>query len=41
MLSHVDEFNRPTMVDVSNKEVTHRTACARALVVFPEDLLNY
>tara|TARA_B100000686_G_scaffold354705_1_gene466526 strand:+ start:3250 stop:3723 length:474 start_codon:yes stop_codon:yes gene_type:complete len=40
MLSHVDEFNRPTMVDVSNKEVTHRTACARALVVFPEDLLS-
>ena len=28
------------MVDVSNKEVTHRTACARALVVFPEDLLS-
>ena len=40
MLSHVDEFNRPTMVDVSNKEVTHRAACARALVIFPEDLLN-
>lgn len=40
MLSHVDKFNRPTMVDVSNKEVTHRTACARALVVFPEDLLS-
>ena len=40
MLSHLDEFNRPTMVDVSNKEVTHRTACARALVVFPGDLLS-
>ena len=41
MLSHIDEFNRPTMVDVSNKEVTHRAACARAVVIFPEDLLSY
>ncbi len=37
-LSHVDAANRPTMVDVSDKSVTDRTAHARAVVEFPEDL---
>jgi len=36
MLSHIDEGNQPTMVDVSEKSVTLRTAHARALVRFPE-----
>ena len=36
-LSHVDDANRPTMVDVGDKAVTERTARARAVVVFPEE----
>lgn len=37
MLSHVDAANRPTMVDVGDKDVTVRTAEASAIVEFPED----
>lgn len=36
-LSHVDEANRPTMVDVGDKVTTRRTAVARARVRFPAD----
>jgi len=36
-LTHVDEANRPTMVDVGDKAVTRRTATARALVEFPPE----
>ncbi len=36
-LTHVDEANRPTMVDVGEKSVTRRTATARAIVEFPPD----
>ena len=39
MLSHVDSANRPTMVDVGDKAVTTRTATARAVVVFPADVV--
>jgi len=39
MLTHVDPANRPTMVDVGDKAVTQRTARARAVVVFPENVL--
>ncbi len=39
MLTHVDSANRPTMVDVGDKAVTQRTAQARAVVVFPENVL--
>jgi cyclic pyranopterin phosphate synthase len=39
MLTHVDSANRPTMVDVGDKAVTRRTALARAVVVFPENVL--
>ncbi len=35
MLSHIDDGNQPTMVDVSEKTVTLRTAHARALVQLP------
>ena len=35
MLSHVDAANQPTMVDVSGKAVTRRTAEARARVILP------
>ena len=40
MLTHIDEANRPTMVDVGDKVVTRRTASARAVVVFPEETLK-
>lgn len=36
MFSHVDERNQPTMVDVSGKRVTARTARASARVYLPE-----
>jgi len=34
-LSHIDEHNQPTMVDVSDKTPTHREAHARTTVRFP------
>ena len=34
-LSHLDAHNRPTMVDVSGKEVTHRVATAEARMRLP------
>jgi cyclic pyranopterin monophosphate synthase len=39
-LSHVDEHARPTMVDVTGKEVTHRTATAESRVQFPPEVAN-
>jgi cyclic pyranopterin phosphate synthase len=38
-LSHVDDKNRPTMVDVGDKAVTAREAHARAVVVLPPEVL--
>ena len=35
-LSHIDERNRPTMVDVSAKEASDREACARTIVHLPD-----
>ncbi len=35
MLTHLDDLNRPAMVDVGGKPATRRTARARALVVLP------
>ena len=35
-LSHIDEKNRPTMVDVSSKHATDREAVARTIVSLPE-----
>ena len=37
-LSHLDQDNQPTMVDVSGKAVTERLAHARSVVVLPADL---
>ena len=39
-LSHIDKRNQPTMVDVSNKDATDRTAHARAVVEFPADVAS-
>lgn len=38
MLSHIDDKNQPTMVDVSEKNVTTRTAHARATVRLPPEV---
>lgn len=37
-LSHIDSQNRPTMVDVSEKTATDRTAHARTRVLLPEEI---
>lgn len=39
-LSHVDARNQPTMVDVSSKEKTDRTAHARCFVSFPDSMVE-
>ena len=38
-LTHLDEQQRPAMVDVGDKGVTTRTAIAEAIVTFPEGVL--
>lgn len=38
MLSHVDKQNKPTMVDVGDKAVTHRTATAEVLIKLPDSV---
>lgn len=37
-LSHIDAQNRPTMVDVSEKQATDRTARARSRVRLPQEI---
>jgi cyclic pyranopterin phosphate synthase len=41
MLTHLDKQDNPTMVDVSAKQVTHRTAIARSIVVLPNEVLQH
>ncbi len=41
MLTHIDKQGNPSMVDVSAKQVTHRTATARSIVVLPDEVLQY
>lgn len=38
-LSHLDERNRPTMVDVSAKDATEREAHARSIVTLPAEVV--
>lgn len=38
-LSHVDDANRPTMVDVGEKTATRRSATARSVVRLPAEVL--
>jgi len=40
-LTHIDKKDNPTMVDVSAKTVTKRTAIATTTVIFPEEIKNY
>jgi len=41
MLNHIDKKNRPTMVDISSKEITKRSATATAKIIFPEAVKSY
>ncbi|MCC9168569.1 cyclic pyranopterin monophosphate synthase MoaC [Pontibacter harenae] len=38
--THLDEKGQATMVDVSAKQVTHRTATARSIVALPPEVLE-
>ena|SRR5258708_5100810 len=38
--SHLDERGQATMVDVSEKQITHRTATARSIVSLPAEVLE-
>ena len=38
-LSHIDDRNRPTMVDVSDKSATDREAHAQSVVILPDAVL--
>jgi cyclic pyranopterin phosphate synthase len=38
--SHLDKTGKATMVDVSAKVVTHRTATARSIVYLPDEVLQ-
>lgn len=40
-LSHLDQQDKPSMVDVSAKQPTHRTATAQSIVVLPAAVLEY
>jgi len=39
-LSHIDESGNASMVDVSNKQATVRTAVASGKVIFPSDVFD-
>jgi len=39
-LSHIDEAGNASMVDVSNKKVSARTAVASGKVTFPSDVFE-
>jgi len=39
-LTHLDRNNRPTMVDVGEKEITHRIATAEARVRLPREVAS-
>lgn len=39
MFTHIDENNRPGVVDVSEKVVTLRTATARSIITVPDEVM--
>ena len=39
--SHLDEQGKPVMVDVGQKDVTHRKARAQALIYLPDEIMKY
>ena len=40
-LTHLDKDNNPSMVDVSSKSISKRTATAKAEVIFPDSIQSY
>ena len=40
MLSHVDEKNQPTMVNIASKDISHRRATAESLVTVPKAVME-
>lgn len=40
VLSHIDKNGKATMVDVSEKQITQRTATARSIVLLPAEVLT-
>ncbi|MGD9340251.1 MAG: cyclic pyranopterin monophosphate synthase MoaC, partial [Chromatiales bacterium] len=40
MLTHIDDRNQPSMVDVSAKSASKRTARAQSIVYLPEPVRN-
>ena len=40
MLTHVDQNNRPTMVTISDKAITQRSATARSQIYLPDVIFN-
>ncbi|MEO6907251.1 MAG: cyclic pyranopterin monophosphate synthase MoaC, partial [Abditibacteriaceae bacterium] len=38
--SHLNKEGKPTMVDVSEKKITKRSATARSIVVLPQKVLD-
>ena len=40
-LTHISSTNDPTMVDISNKQITKRTAMATSTVIMPKEIKNY
>jgi len=40
-LTHIDQNNNPTMVDVGDKKITKRTATATTTVIFPAEVQQY
>ena len=41
VLSHVDSNGNPTMVDVSDKQISRRSATARSIVLLPDKVLAH
>lgn len=41
MFTHIDEKNRPSMVDVADKEITLRSARASCRVRLPSEVMSY
>ena len=41
MITHLDKQGNPTMVDVTEKTVSHRTATARSIVSLPDEVLAH
>lgn len=41
MLTHLDDRDNPRMMDVGDKQITHRTATAQSIVVLPAEVLAH